>query len=139
MMLDVPYKEEQQTEEIAEREVQFCHYIVIDDRLRVLDGWSNGAHPDRDITSAICINERGDYQFRLFPDGEENPLLYEFDDMIPLYKYEDGQVLLRTINEIEADRAALPEPEPETPPTESSVWDELDAAYQEGVNGAYDQ
>lgn len=40
-----------------------------------------------------------------------------------------------------------PEPEPEPPVEESSVWDELDAAYQagynegymEGVNGAYDQ
>lgn len=32
-----------------------------------------------------------------------------------------------------------PEPEPEPPKPEASVWDELDAAYQEGVNGAYDQ
>lgn len=29
-----------------------------------------------------------------------------------------------------------PEPEPEPAPT---VWDELDGAYQEGVNTAYDQ
>ncbi len=31
----------------------------------------------------------------------------------------------------------LPEPQPETEPkptTEPTVWDELDAAYQEGVN-----
>lgn len=35
---------------------------------------------------------------------------------------------------------APPEPEPEPEPTpEPSVWDELDAAYQEGVNGAYDE
>lgn len=32
-----------------------------------------------------------------------------------------------------------PEPEPEVPTEDSSVWDELDAAYQEGVNTAYDQ
>lgn len=35
-----------------------------------------------------------------------------------------------------------PEPEPDVPdePTEDeSVWDELDAAYTEGVNSAYDQ
>ena len=31
-----------------------------------------------------------------------------------------------------------PEPEPE-PETETSVWDELDAAYKEGVNSAYDE
>lgn len=30
-------------------------------------------------------------------------------------------------------------PEPESEPTEESVWDELDAAYREGVNTAYDQ
>lgn len=29
---------------------------------------------------------------------------------------------------------AHPETEPEEPETEQSVWDELDAAYQEGVN-----
>ena len=35
---------------------------------------------------------------------------------------------------------APPEPEPEPEPTpELSVWDELDAAYTEGVNGAYDE
>ena len=28
----------------------------------------------------------------------------------------------------------LPRPETEEPPAESSVWDELDAAYQEGVD-----
>lgn len=34
----------------------------------------------------------------------------------------------------------MPEPEPiPEPEEETSVWDELDAAYQEGVNSAYDQ
>ena len=34
----------------------------------------------------------------------------------------------------------MPEPvEPEEPEAELSVWDELDAAYTEGVNGAYDE
>lgn len=36
----------------------------------------------------------------------------------------------------------MPEPSPEPmpePTTEPSVWDELDAAYQEGVNSAYDE
>lgn len=32
-----------------------------------------------------------------------------------------------------------PEPEPEPEPAEPSVWDELQAAYEEGVNSAYDQ
>ena len=34
----------------------------------------------------------------------------------------------------------IPEPEPVEPePEDASVWDELDAAYTEGVNSAYDQ
>ena len=34
----------------------------------------------------------------------------------------------------------MPEPTPEPEPEdETSVWDELDAAYQEGVNSAYDE
>lgn len=37
----------------------------------------------------------------------------------------------------------MPEPEPEpdipSPADDTSVWDELDAAYQEGVNSAYDE
>ena len=32
-----------------------------------------------------------------------------------------------------------PIPEPEQPESDTSVWDELDAAYREGVNSAYDQ
>lgn len=32
-----------------------------------------------------------------------------------------------------------PDPEPEPEPSEPSVWDELAAAYQEGVNSAYEQ
>lgn len=41
-----------------------------------------------------------------------------------------------TFEEIEqAVPAPIPDPEPEQ---ETTVWDELDAAYQEGVNSAYD-
>ena len=32
-----------------------------------------------------------------------------------------------------------PLPDPRLPEPEATVWDELDAAYQEGVNRAYDQ
>lgn len=38
------------------------------------------------------------------------------------------------------DPEPAPEPEPvPEPETETSVWDELDTAYTEGVNSAYDQ
>lgn len=37
------------------------------------------------------------------------------------------------------EREKPEKPEPETPTSPPSVWDELDAAYQEGVNTAYEQ
>lgn len=110
------------------------HYISIDKSGRIVDGWSDGPHPDRSVEGAVCIDDRGGYQFRLFPDGEENPVLYDWNGMIPLYKYEGGAVIERTAEEIEADREALPKPDPVTPAEDTEVWDELDAAYQEGVD-----
>lgn len=90
-----------------------CHYIVTDAQGRITSGWSDGPHCDRDTTGAICINEQGGYQFRLFPDGEENPNLFTHD-MIPLYKWdsENQKVLKRTDEEIKNDRQALPKPKP---------------------------
>ena len=88
------------------------HYITMDEQNRITDGWSDGPHPDRDTTGTVCIN-KGGYQFRLYPDGEENPDLYDHEHMIPLYKYEDGEVVRRTQEEIDADIAAIPVVEPE--------------------------
>lgn len=93
-------------------EIYNKHYITEDDQSRILDGWSDGPHPEKDTAGAICINEQGGYQFRLFPEGEENPALWTMD-CIPLYKYVDGQVVARTEEEIAADRTAIPE----IPPT----------------------
>lgn len=48
------------------------------------------------------------------------------------YKLEDGKPVECTAEEIkEQEEANKPEP---VPPTDDSVWDELDAAYQEGVD-----
>lgn len=87
------------------------HYITTDAQSRIVFGWSDGPHPDRDTSGAICINEEGGYQFRLFPGGEENPPLYTMDG-IPLYKWDGEAVVPRTEEEIAADRAAIPEPPP---------------------------
>lgn len=87
------------------------HYITTDVRDRVTACWSDGPHPDRDTTGAICISEQGGYQFRLFPDGEENPNIYTMDG-IPLYRWDGEQVIARKEAEIEADRAAIPAPPP---------------------------
>lgn len=90
-----------------------CHYITTDAQSHITSGWSDGPHPDRDTTGAVCINDQGGYQFRLFPDGEENPNLFTHD-MIPLYKWdsENQKVVKRTDEEIENDRQALPKPKP---------------------------
>jgi len=84
---------------------EFCnhHYIKVDERIRIVSGWSDGPHPDRDTTNAICINDKGGYQFRLSPGGEENPPLYTIDG-IPLYKWDGEKVVPRTEEEIAADR-----------------------------------
>lgn len=86
------------------------HYITVDDQDRITDGWSDGPHPEKDISGAICFNAKGGYQFRLIIDGvqtEENPPLWTMDG-IPLYKYIDGAVQKRSEEEIEADRAMIP-------------------------------
>ena len=87
------------------------HYVTVDDRGRIMDGWSDGPHPDKDTSGAVCINARGGYQFRLTPDGEENPSLFT-RDFIPMYKLVDGQAAARSAEEIRADRDALPAPGP---------------------------
>lgn len=87
------------------------HYIKTDVQNRITDGWSDGPIPGKNTSDAICINEQGGYQFRLSPDGEENPPLYTMDG-IPLYKWDGQAVQPRTDAEIAADRAALPEPDP---------------------------
>ena len=87
------------------------HYIVTDTRGRILDGWSDGPHPDRDTAGAVCISAEGGYQFRLFPGGEENPPLRAMDG-IPLYRWDGEAVQARTEEEITADRAEIPEPAP---------------------------
>ena len=87
------------------------HYINVDGRGRITDRWSDGPHPDRDTTGAICINDQGGYQFDSLPGGTVNPSIHTVDG-IPLYKWDGLQVIPRTEEEIAADRAALPTPEP---------------------------
>ena len=61
-------------------------------------------------------------------------------DGIPRYKWTGEEAMLRSEDAIEQDRAAVVQPEqpPTQQETDSSVWEELDAAYREGVNSAYD-
>lgn len=107
------------------------HYITVDDQSRITNGFSDAFR--QPCAADICINDKGGYQFRLYPAGEENPCLHDWEYMIPLYKYEDGAVVRRTEEEIAADIAAIPVPVP--PPTTeerlSAIEDalcEMDAA-----------
>ena len=91
----------------------YNHYIITRADNAITVGWSDGPNHERDTSKAICINDQGGYQFRVYPDGEENPPLYTFDG-IPLYKYVDGAVQRRTEYEIKTDRSAIP-PAPPSP------------------------
>lgn len=94
-------------------EIYNKHYILLDSSGNITDTWSDGPHPEKDISGTVCINDRGGYQFRLYPGGEENPLIRDMDG-IPLYKYVNGEVVARTEDEIEYDRSAIP-PAPPSP------------------------
>lgn len=75
-----------------------------------LDG-RMGPIRQRESTGDICINEQGGYQFRLFPGGEENPLLYTIDG-IPLYRWDGEKVVARSEDELTEDRMSIPTPPP---------------------------
>lgn len=85
------------------------HYVTVDESGRIVDGFSDAFRSPSETD--ICINERGGYQFRLFPGGEENPAMHEGNG-IPLYKYDGGAVAERSAAEIAEDIAALPAPAP---------------------------
>lgn len=109
------------------------HYIITDASGRITDGWSDGPHPDRDTTNAVCINDQGGYQFRLFPGGEENPALYSMDG-IPLYEWDGSQALQRAQEKIEADRAELPKPEPSDLTARIEALEEITSAIERGIS-----
>lgn len=95
------------------------HWALLNEAGSIIDAWSDGPNPERDTTDAICINEQGGYHLTI--NGIEGPLLYTNDD-IPLYKWDEEQVVARTAEEIDADRNKpdeLPQHVPE--PTALSV------------------
>lgn len=128
------------------------HYITIDSANRILSGWSDGPCPEQDTTGAVLLREDGGYQFRLFESGEENPCLTD-EIGAHLWRYVNGQIRLSTADEIEAERqgimASLPPPPPsltdrmeavETGKADKqeiqAVWEQMAAAYAEGVANA---
>lgn len=95
-------------------------------RIIEIEALDNGAHRNQSYPGfapdgwAVI---RGDMETENFPFGEVE--VAEIDGVMTVTKWIPG---------------VMPEPEPTPEPEEeTSVWDELDAAYQEGVNSAYDQ
>lgn len=84
------------------------HYITVDDRGRITDGFSDAFRQPSEYD--ICINEKGRYQFRLGSGRVENPSLRDRHG-VPLYKYEAGEIIRRTMEEIAEDIAAIQKPE----------------------------
>lgn len=107
-------------------------YIKIDENNRVL-ACEGGYTMDNisNIEEWIFIDEGEGDKYNLCQSHYFDGGLYT-EDGIPRYKYEDGVTMLRSDEEIEADKPSEPEPEPT--PIEENVWEELDKAYQEGVN-----
>lgn len=80
------------------------HYIRLDAENRILYGFSDAFEPPLD--GDVCINEQGGYQFRLFPDGEENPSLIGANG-IHLYKLDGGNIIETTPEDHDAEREFL--------------------------------
>ena len=78
------------------------HYIIIDPIGRIVRGFSDDfEQPD---VNAICINEDGGRHFEL--NGVNNPMIIDSNG-IPLYNFIDGQVVKRTLAELEADNPII--------------------------------
>lgn len=84
------------------------HYIRIDTQNRVIDGFSDAFSAPQG--NDVCINDQAGYQFRLFPGGEENPCLRDFEYGVPLYTWDGQAVVPRARAQIDADIAAIPPP-----------------------------
>ena len=93
----------------------YRHYIKVDEKNRVTDGWSSGEHPGLGPGEGdTLLTDQGGVAFVLL--GVEHPALFTDDkDKIPLYAYENGAARYRTVTEIDGDR---PGPSPEPEPTE---------------------
>lgn len=110
-------------------------YILIDSENRITR--CEGGYTMTNIANIdewIFIDEGTGDKYNLCQSHYFEGGLYT-EEGICRYVWEGESYRLRTDEEMEADR---PEPTP-TPDPMASVWDELDAAYQEGVNSAYDK
>lgn len=79
------------------------HYIRHDEAGNIVKGFSDAF--EAPLETDICITKTGGRQFELL--GETNPCL-QSPEGIYLYKYENGEAVKKTTDEIETEIAALP-------------------------------
>lgn len=88
---------------------------------------SNGGHRNQTLS-----------HLRTIPDGWA---VVPPDMETPNFPF--GEITVENVNGVPTvvswTPGIVPDPEPDIPEDNSNVWDELDAAYQEGVNTAYDE
>lgn len=94
------------------------HYIIIDKNSKITDGFSDAFQ--QPASGDICINEQGETQFRLFPDGEENPSLVD-PDGIHLYTWDGKAVRETTQGEREAEKAEMEASAPMPVPSPTDI------------------
>ena len=113
-------------------------YIQTDNDGRILR-CEGGYTTPADLTGWIEIDEGTGDKYNLCQSHYFDGGLY-IDDGIPRYEWTGAAAVLRSEDAIEQDRASVAQPEqpPTQQETDSSVWEELDTAYREGVNSAYD-
>ena len=97
-------------------------------RIIEINALENGAHSNQSTNGATVLPEG----WAIVPDGLEIPETFPFVDIT----VEEVEGVM-TVTSMTA--GVVPEPEPQPEPEELTVWDELDAAYKEGVNSAYDE
>lgn len=85
------------------------HYIRTDDRDVIIHGFSDAFEQPQ--PSDICINEQGGRQFRLTPNGAENPPMRNMQG-VALYKWNGEKVVERTEEERQADTVPPTPPQP---------------------------
>ena len=121
-----------------EFETQSKVYIQTDTEGRIVR-CEGGYTTPADTTCWIEIDEGTGDKYNLCQSHYFDGGLYT-EDGIPRYEWTGEAAVLRSEDAIEQDRASVAQPEqpPTQQETESSVWEELDAAYREGVNSAYD-
>lgn len=82
------------------------HYVIVDDDMHIIRGWSSKYDPDQSTDNAICITEDGGDNFELL--GDTNPVMTSTEGA-HLYKYDkkSKSVVATTTKEQSAELDSL--------------------------------